>query len=241
VDVIESKLLRAFAREFGQTPIPPSCFDNVKQQQREQQREEPVVALPTAERKEGDAIREAVRKILDGMPRLPRSPEQAGVHEAVIAEWTDAARDPETNVGSLLMRRSVALPPKYRTCAVAIFAAAFMWTQPNADIRVNSTSERVAAVILRMVRSMLRPLAGSGNDGFFVSQSRDRLVIRTPDGGTAILDSRVVAPAPRPNAPLPRPQAQLRPQMPLVWQGAAVAPPPMVMALMFGPPPPGTR
>jgi hypothetical protein len=159
----------------------------------------------------GEAIREALSKI-DGLPGLQRSREQTDFHEAVIEQWGDPARDPTTNVGSILMewaRGNTIL--RGRTTAVAMFVAAFMWTQPNADVSLCSLTTRAARALLYKIFLLIRKLANNDDrlaglvpvDGrFVVSMCQERLVIRPPGGGTASCESLSLQPRP------PRPAFQ---------------------------------
>ncbi|ELR11437.1 uncharacterized protein ACA1_121440 [Acanthamoeba castellanii str. Neff] len=136
---------------------------------------------------------------LDGLG-FRRSLHQIAFHEAFIAACIaqiygkDFLRHlvritQENGFSDLRSEIGVVCPRRWgKTTAVSMFAAAFMWTQPDAEICIYSVARRASAMLLLKVLQMVKKLSGD-DESIIVTMNQEELRIKTINGGTAVCRS----------------------------------------------------
>lgn len=149
----------------------------------------------------GDKRIKALREALLQLDELGyrRSSHQREFHEAFIGACLPQiyGEDFDRNLVKILRENSldeirceimVCCPRRFgKTIAVALFAAAYMWTQPEAEIIIYSIAKRTSTMMSSKIYNMVLKLAGG--DHCINTHNQEDLVITNMHGGESVLHS----------------------------------------------------
>jgi hypothetical protein len=149
----------------------------------------------------GDKRIRALREALSQLDELGfrRSSHQREFHEAFIGACLpqiygeDFDRNlvkilRENNLDEIRCEIMVCCPRRWgKTMAVALFAAAYMWTQPEAEIIIYSIAKRTSSMMSSKIYNMVTKLAGG--DHCVVTHNQEDMVITNIHGNESVLHS----------------------------------------------------
>jgi hypothetical protein len=94
----------------------------------------------------------------------------------------------ENNLDEIRCEIMVCCPRRWgKTMAVALFAAAYMWTQPEAEIIIYSIAKRTSSMMSSKIYNMITKLAGG--DHCVVTHNQEDMVITNMHGNESVLHS----------------------------------------------------
>ena len=145
-----------------------------------------------------------IRELRDALSQLDqlgfmRSSHQREFHEAFIGACLpqiygeDFDRNlvkilRENNMDEIRCEIMVCCPRRWgKTMAVALYAAAYLWTQPEAEIIIYSIAKRTSSMMSSKIYNMIVKLAGG--DHCVGTHKQEDLVITNMNGGESVLHS----------------------------------------------------
>jgi len=145
-----------------------------------------------------------IRELRDALSQLDhlgfmRSSHQREFHEAFIGACLPQiyGEDFDRNLVKILRENSldeirceimVCCPRRWgKTMAVALYAAAYLWTQPEAEIIIYSIAKRTSSMMSSKIYNMIVKLCGG--EHCVVTHNQEDLVITNMHGGESVLHS----------------------------------------------------